>query len=290
MVVIGAGFIGLEFASVAAKLGRCVTVVEAVDRPMARVVSPPISAHFTAAHARAGTSLRFRAGVTRILGDGGRVVGVELADGEAASRPSSSFVGIGVLANAELAAAAGLPVANGVEVDAWLSTSDPAISAVGDCALHPSRWCDGPVRIESVQNAIDQAKCVAARLVGKPAPYTAVPWFLERPGARQAADRGACHRRRPGGGAGRPGERPLLGLRLPGRAAAGGGKRQPAGRPHDRPPPARRRPVAEPRRGGPTRASTSRRWPARPLAAPPLLDALSDPPDASPPRARVTRP
>lgn len=182
VVVIGAGFIGLEFASVAAKLGRRVTVVEAVDRPMARVVSPPVSAHFTAAHERAGTALRFRAGVARILGDHGRVTGVELADGE--RLPAELVVvGIGVLANAELAAAAGLTVANGVEVDAFLSTSDPAISAVGDCALHPSRWCDGPVRIESVQNAIDQAKCVAARLVGKPAPYTAVPWFWSDQGA-----------------------------------------------------------------------------------------------------------
>ena len=182
VVVIGAGFIGLEFASVAAKLGRRVTVVEAVDRPMARVVSPPISAHFTAAHERAGTSLRFRAGVARILGDDGRVVGVELADGERIPA-ELVVVGIGVLANAELAAAAGLRVANGVEVDAWLSTSDPAISAVGDCALHPSRWCDAPVRIESVQNAIDQGKCVAARLVGKPAPYAAVPWFWSDQGA-----------------------------------------------------------------------------------------------------------
>lgn len=182
VVVIGAGFIGLEFASVAAKLGRRVTVVEAVDRPMARVVSPPISAHFVAAHARAGTALRFRAGVARILGDDGRATGVELADGE--RLPAELVVvGIGVLANAELAAAAGLTVANGVEVDAFLSTSDPALSAVGDCALHPSRWAGAPVRIESVQNAIDQAKCVAARLVGKPAPYTAVPWFWSDQGA-----------------------------------------------------------------------------------------------------------
>jgi 3-phenylpropionate/trans-cinnamate dioxygenase ferredoxin reductase subunit len=182
VVVIGAGFIGLEFASVAAKLGRRVTVVEAVGRPMARVVSPPISAHFVAAHERAGTVFRFGAGVARLLGDAGRVAGVELAGGERLSA-DLVVVGIGVLANAELAAAAGLAVANGVEVDATLATGDPAISAIGDCALHPSRWCETPVRIESVQNAIDQAKCVAARLVGRPAPYTAVPWFWSDQGA-----------------------------------------------------------------------------------------------------------
>jgi 3-phenylpropionate/trans-cinnamate dioxygenase ferredoxin reductase subunit len=126
--------------------------------------------------------LRFGAGVARILGEDGRVAAVELVDGE--RLPADLVVvGIGVLANAELAAASGLAVANGVEVDAWLATADPAVSAVGDCALHPSRWCDGPVRIESVQNAIDQGKCVAARLVGKPAPYTAVPWFWSDQGA-----------------------------------------------------------------------------------------------------------
>jgi 3-phenylpropionate/trans-cinnamate dioxygenase ferredoxin reductase subunit len=182
VVVIGAGFIGLEFASVAAKLGRRVTVVEAVDRVMARAVSPPISAYFAAAHERAGTTLRFRTGVARLLGADGRVTGVELVDGE--RLPADLVVvGIGVVANGEIAAAAGLTVANGIAVDAELVTSDPAISAVGDCALHPSRWCDAPVRIESVQNAIDQGKCVAARLVGRPSPYTAVPWFWSDQGA-----------------------------------------------------------------------------------------------------------
>lgn len=176
VVVVGAGFIGLEFAAVAAKLGKRVHVIEMAQRPMARAVSPEISEYFHAAHARTGASILFSAAVTRITGEAGRVTGVETGDG---LRLPADLVllGIGVVPNVELAAAADLAVENGIVVDERLLTVDPAISAIGDCAAYPSRFAPGRVRLESVQNAVDQARCVAARLVGRPAPYAAVPWF-----------------------------------------------------------------------------------------------------------------
>lgn len=176
VVVIGAGFIGLEFAAVAAAKGTAVHVLEIGDRPMARAISPPMSALFSAGHAGWGVTLDFGQAVERIEGEAGRVTGVLTTDGR--RLPADLVVyGIGVLPNAELAAAAGLVVDNGIRVDALLLTSDPAISAIGDAANYSSPWCERPVRLESVQNAVDQAKAVAARLVGKPAPYTALPWF-----------------------------------------------------------------------------------------------------------------
>lgn len=181
IVVIGAGFIGLEFAAVAAGRGLDVTVVEAADRPMARAVSPETAAFFRAAQEGLGVRFAFAAGVTAIAGNEGRVRAVTLADGR--DLPADLVVvGIGVLPNAELAAEAGLPAADGVRVDAFLATPDPAISAIGDCARFPSPFAhglhgDGTVRIESVQNAIDQGRCLAARLNGKPASYAALPWF-----------------------------------------------------------------------------------------------------------------
>ena len=122
----------------------------------------------------------FGATVVRILGaEGGRATGVETADGR--RFPADLvLVGIGVVPNAELAAEAGLAVADGIVVDEHLMTSDPAISAIGDCARYPCRFAApgaGPTRLESVQNAVDQGRCVAARLAGRPAPYAAVPWF-----------------------------------------------------------------------------------------------------------------
>jgi 3-phenylpropionate/trans-cinnamate dioxygenase ferredoxin reductase subunit len=111
-----------------------------------------------------------------ILGADGHVTGVQLASGEAL--PADLVVyGIGVLPNAELASEAGLAVNNGIVVDAQLLTSDPAVSAIGDAVSFPSPWSPQPIRLESVQNAVDQAKTVAARLMGKPASYTALPWF-----------------------------------------------------------------------------------------------------------------
>jgi 3-phenylpropionate/trans-cinnamate dioxygenase ferredoxin reductase subunit len=176
IVVIGAGFIGLEFAAVAAKLGRRVHVVELAPRAMARAVSEPVSTHCLARHAAWGTRFSLGAGVAAIEEEAGRATGVRLADGTRIAA-DLVLVGIGAVANDDIAAKAGLATGNGVVVDAHLRTADPAISAIGDCALHPNAFAGGPVRLESVQNAIDQARSVAARLAGRPKPYHAVPWF-----------------------------------------------------------------------------------------------------------------
>ncbi|AWN34909.1 NAD(P)/FAD-dependent oxidoreductase [Methylobacterium radiodurans] len=180
-IVVGAGFIGLEFAAVAAARGVDVTVIELADRPMARAVSPETAAFFRGAHEAAGVRFRFGAGLAAVEGRDGRTSGVTLADGTALPA-ELVLVGIGVLPNQEIADRAGLAVADGVRVDAFLATEDPAVSAIGDCARFPTRFAhglspDGTVRIESVQNAIDQGRCLAGRLAGRPAPYAAVPWF-----------------------------------------------------------------------------------------------------------------
>jgi len=184
-VVVGAGFIGLEFAAVAAKRGIKVTVLEVAPRVMARAVCQPISDAFDVAHRAMGVDLRYGVGAARLLGEAGHVVAVETTTGERLGA-DLVVVGIGVLANDELAAEAGLATAGGILVDEVLTTADPGISAIGDCVVHPSRFTDRPVRIESVQNAVDQAKAVAARLVGKGgAPYAAVPWFWSDQGAHK---------------------------------------------------------------------------------------------------------
>ncbi|MFT0862571.1 NAD(P)/FAD-dependent oxidoreductase [Ancylobacter sp. G4_0304] len=176
IVVVGAGFIGLEFAAVARALGHEVTVIEAAARPLARAVSPEMSAFFTAAHEAMGARLVLGAGVVGLHGDG-RVTAVETTDG--ALHPADFvLVGIGVVPNVELAAQAGLDIANGIAVDARLATNDPAISAFGDAVSYPSRFAGAMVRLESVQNAVDQARTLAHRLAGKAdAPFEAVPWF-----------------------------------------------------------------------------------------------------------------
>jgi 3-phenylpropionate/trans-cinnamate dioxygenase ferredoxin reductase subunit len=180
-VVIGAGFIGLEFAAVAAAKGVAVHVLEIGDRPMARAISRPMSDLFTAGHARFGVKLDFKQATERLVGVDGKVSGVQTTDGRLL--PADLVVyGIGVVPNAELALAAGLAVNNGICVDAHLLTEDPAISAIGDVASYPSPWVERSVRLESVQNAVDQGKAVAARLMGKPAAYTALPWFWTEQG------------------------------------------------------------------------------------------------------------
>jgi 3-phenylpropionate/trans-cinnamate dioxygenase ferredoxin reductase subunit len=194
VAIVGAGFIGLEFAAVCAAKGISVTVLEGASRVLSRSVSAPMAAAIEAAHVSAGVTFVFDAVVSAVTG-AERADGVATADGR--SFPADLvLVGIGVLPNAALAAEAGLAVSDGIEVDAFLATSDPAISAIGDCANHPSPFADGArVRIESVQNAVDGARCVAARLTGKPTPYSAVPWFWSDQGPLklQIAGLGAPH-------------------------------------------------------------------------------------------------
>ena len=182
-VVIGAGFIGLEFAAIARGKGIPVHGVELTERVMGRVVCPQTSAYFAEAHRNAGVEFSFGVRVARLGGEGGRVTHLVLDDGR--SLPADLvLISIGVVPNEELAAAAGLAVDNGIVVDEQLLTADPAVSAIGDCASFPSRHSlKNPVRLEAVQNAVDHARCVADRLVGKPRPYTALPWFWSEQGA-----------------------------------------------------------------------------------------------------------
>jgi 3-phenylpropionate/trans-cinnamate dioxygenase ferredoxin reductase component len=176
VVVIGGGFIGLECASVAAVLGCKVVVLEAMDRLMARVVSPVLSDYYRDLHRSRGVDVRLGASVTEIVGDGARVTGVRCGDG--ATVPADLVVvGIGIIANDDIAKAAGLACDRGIVVDAHLRTSDPDIYAIGDCAVFPHPMAQGLVRLESVQNAIDQGKTVADAIMGDAKSYAAVPWF-----------------------------------------------------------------------------------------------------------------
>jgi 3-phenylpropionate/trans-cinnamate dioxygenase ferredoxin reductase component len=182
VVVIGAGFIGLEFAAVARAHGKPVHIVELTNRVMGRVVALPSSAFFAEAHRRSGVEFSFGAQAVRIAGHQGRVDHVELAGGKRL-KADLVLVSIGVVPNGELAATAGLTVANGIVVDEQLLTADPAISAIGDCAAFPCRHAQGQMmRLEAVQNAADHARCVADRILGKPHPYTALPWFWSEQG------------------------------------------------------------------------------------------------------------
>ena len=176
VVVIGGGFIGLEVAATARADGREVHVVEAMDRLMARVMPSELSDFFAALHRERGVELHFGAQVTAIADDGAGAARVTLAGGGALAA-DLIVAGIGVLPNQELAAAAGLACGNGIEVDEFARTSDPDIVAAGDCTWHRNRLFATPHRLESVQNAVDQAKVAAATLLGQPQAYADLPWF-----------------------------------------------------------------------------------------------------------------
>jgi len=175
MVVIGAGYIGLEVAAVARELGLDVTVVEMADRVMSRVVSPEISDFYQIEHTNHGVKLRLSSNVTALRGKK-RVKAVEIGDGE--EIPADFVVvGIGILPNTEIASQAGLDVSNGIVVDDRCQTSDKHIYAVGDCTSHPSNIYGRRLRLESVHNALEQARTAASNLCGEVAHYSDVPWF-----------------------------------------------------------------------------------------------------------------
>jgi 3-phenylpropionate/trans-cinnamate dioxygenase ferredoxin reductase subunit len=175
-VVIGGGYIGLEAAAVLTKLGKQVTLIEALDRVLARVAGPELSRFYEAEHRAHGVDVRLGTAVADIEGEG-RVSGVRLTTGELLPC-EMAIVGIGIIAAVEPLIAAGATGANGVDVDEHCQTSLPDVYAIGDCAAHINRFADGlRVRVESVQNANDQANVVARGLTRDPAPYDATPWF-----------------------------------------------------------------------------------------------------------------
>ena len=174
-VIVGGGFIGLEVAAVAVKLGLKVTVLESLPRVLARVTVPEISEFYEKAHRDAGVDLRTGVQISAFEG-GERVIHVLLGDG---TRIETDFVvaGIGLIANVELAQAAGLAVDNGIVVDEFTQTSDPDIVAAGDCTNHPNIHYGRRMRLESVQNAMEQGRAAAHALAGQPRRYDMVPWF-----------------------------------------------------------------------------------------------------------------
>ncbi len=176
VVVIGAGFIGLEIAATLSAGGRQVTVIEALVRPLGRAVAKPIADHVTGRLIDSGVRILTETRIDGFDTTGGRVAAVRLASGE--TLPTQLvIVGIGVVPNAELAEAAGLACSNGVRVNAAMRTSADGVFALGDCANY-RHWMTGQdLRLESVQNATDQAKTAAHAILGRYAEYAAVPWF-----------------------------------------------------------------------------------------------------------------
>jgi 3-phenylpropionate/trans-cinnamate dioxygenase ferredoxin reductase subunit len=171
--IVGGGYIGLEVAAVAVKRGVDVTVIEASDRVMVRAVSPHVSAFYEQAHRGAGVKILLNATAQAFEGKSS-VEAVVTNHGNVSA--DVVLVGVGIVPNQELAADAGLVCDNGIVVDENAATSDPDIFAAGDCTNHPA-FAGGRCRLESVQNAIDQAKHAALGLVGRPSPYHEVPWF-----------------------------------------------------------------------------------------------------------------
>lgn len=176
-VIVGGGYIGLEVAATCRELGVEVTLLEMADRIMNRVASEPVSAYFHAEHVRHGVDIRLGARVQAFEGDSsGRVRAVHCADG---ARHAADFVvaGIGVLPEDQLARESGLACDNGIRVDEQCRTDDSLIYAIGDCTNHPSRHYGQRVRLESVDNAFEQANSAAANMLGTPTVHDRVPWF-----------------------------------------------------------------------------------------------------------------
>ena len=175
IVIVGAGYIGLEVAAVSRQLGMDVTVVEMQDRVMSRVVSPEVAEFYAREHVAHGVKLLLSAGLSGLSGNAS-VSAVTLDDSR--ELPADLVVvGIGIVPNTELAAAAGLDVGDGIIVDDQCRSSDPDIFAIGDCTFHPNEMFGRMLRLESVHNAVEQAKTAAANLCGEALDYAQVPWF-----------------------------------------------------------------------------------------------------------------
>jgi 3-phenylpropionate/trans-cinnamate dioxygenase ferredoxin reductase subunit len=175
LVIVGAGYIGLEVAAVASQLGLHVTVIEMLERVMKRVVAPQVSQFYEREHRAHGVNLMLETGISGFSGSE-RVDGVVLADGTVVPA-DLVVVGIGIVPNTELALVAGLEVADGIVVDDHCRTADPHVYAVGDCTMHPNRLIGRSVRLECVQNALEQARTAAANICGEGTRYEEIPWF-----------------------------------------------------------------------------------------------------------------
>jgi 3-phenylpropionate/trans-cinnamate dioxygenase ferredoxin reductase component len=176
LAVIGGGYIGLEAAASARALGAQVTIIERESRVLARVACPILSDFFQSFHRKQGVVIETDAQVVAFEAADGRVAGVRLGDGRLI-RCDTALVGVGAVANDDLAQAAGLSCDNGIAVDLAARTDDPAIFAIGDCTRRPLPLYDRMGRLESVPNALEQAKQAASLICGKASPAPEVPWF-----------------------------------------------------------------------------------------------------------------
>ncbi|NUS19694.1 MAG: FAD-dependent oxidoreductase [Mesorhizobium sp.] len=176
VVILGGGFIGLEIAATLRAAGRNVTVVEAVDRLLGRAVAPVIAAHVRQRLEAIGVRILTGTTVARLEGENGRV-SVAITSGGERLPAQMAIIGIGVVPNVELAEASGLAIANGIRVDQHMQSSIPDILAIGDAASYRHWFTGGDVRLESVQNATDQARLAARTILGHLEPFSAVPWF-----------------------------------------------------------------------------------------------------------------
>ncbi len=174
-VIIGGGYIGLETAASLRKQGVEVTVLEAMDRILQRVTAPELSVFYKRVHTEEGVKILENVGATEIVKDGDDLI-VKTGDGQALAA-DMVIIGIGVIPNTELAAEAGLPVSNGIDVDEFCQTSHPDIYAAGDVTWHFNPIYDRHIRLESVPNATEQAKVCADHINGKEKPYNSLPWF-----------------------------------------------------------------------------------------------------------------
>ena len=174
-VVVGGGYIGLETAAALRKAGMVVTVLEGMERVLQRVTSPEISAFYTKAHVKRGVNIVTNAQAIEFVGRHS-VEAVQCSNGE--SYPADMvIIGVGVRPNTALATDAGLNVDNGINIDEFGRTDDPDIFAIGDCTNFPCHFTNTRIRLESVPNAVEQAKSAAAYICGKELPYQALPWF-----------------------------------------------------------------------------------------------------------------